>query len=125
MSIAVHVTGFIGSVSALPVLAQLSPDTAISKLAVGSAQFVLAVVVVAEAYAIFKMFKLWRDDIQADRVGQKEQSDKLETIVIENAKASTSLAESNRGLTESMHRFANIMETRFQDAEDDRRKPVI
>jgi len=104
------VAGFISTVAAVPIVGQIPAESVVGKLAVGSAQFVLSVVVVIEALAIFKMFKIWRADIAQERLDRQNDRDKFEEIIRENAKASTQLATSNEALKESVYHFAKVVE---------------
>lgn len=106
------VVGFFGSVTVLPVLAQLEPSTLIGKLAVESAQFVLSVVVVAEAVAIYKMFRLWRADVEAARAIDKDRHDKMSEVLSANAVSQSQLSTTIQRHTEAIHRFANAVEKR-------------
>jgi len=102
---------FMGSVIAMPVIGQLSPESAVGELAKGGAQMILAVVVVAEAIAIFKMFKLWRDDIESEREDRKTEREKFEEIIKDNAEANTRLATTNEALKDSVYHFAKVVES--------------
>jgi len=97
------ITMFMGSVITLPFLAQVDPQSVAGELAIATAQGVLSVVVVAEAIAIIVMFRQWRKDVETDRKSDKEQSDKLTTLIADN---SAVIRQTN----DATHRSANAME---------------
>ena len=72
----------------LPILAQVDPATTAQKLAVGTAQTVLAVVVVAEALALVGMFRGWRKDVATDRESMTELIANNTAVIAQNKDAS-------------------------------------
>jgi len=101
---------FISSVAMIPVIGQMSPESAVGKLAVGSAQMVLSIIVVAEALAIYKLFKDWRKDVEFEKKESKEEREQLISLIEKNAESNTELAESTKGLKESVYHFAKVIE---------------
>lgn len=101
---------FLGATTAIPIVGQIPVEGTVEKLAVGTAQMILAIVVVAEAAAIFGMFKLWRKDVDIDRVQAKEESKVLQVLVEKNAEANTRRTESERELKEAVATLANVIE---------------
>ena len=119
-----HVTGFAGSLLGLPVLAQAAtlPDDIIGKLAIGSAQFVLAAVAVIEGVAIYRGAKYYCDEIEKakkaeqeardkQRAEEKEEREKLSKVIVDATAASTVQAETNRELKESLSEFAHVIQS--------------
>ncbi|MFA6063949.1 MAG: hypothetical protein WC736_15280 [Gallionella sp.] len=62
-NISTHVGGFVGSIAALPIVAELTPEGAQGILAGGNAQAILALVAVVESLIIYKLFLGWRADV--------------------------------------------------------------
>jgi hypothetical protein len=93
----------------MPALAMLDPETMIGQLAVGSAQFVLSVVVVVESWAVYKMFCLWRKDVDKAREEQKEQNDQILEVLQTHSEATANYATSNQQLKESIYKFADVV----------------
>ena len=104
-----HLVGFSGSIMAMPFVAQLEPDGVISKLAVGSAQVILAIVVVCEALAIIRMFQMWRAEVEESKKDTKLDRDELMNIVKLNAEASTRASTSMSSLEGSIKEFAEVI----------------
>lgn len=103
-------TVFFGSVVAMPIVGQLSPETSAGELAKAGAQGILALVVVAETLAIYKMFKLWRNDIDTERLANKEQTVKFEDLMSKHTEAMTKQAASNEQIATAVHRNADVIE---------------
>ena len=104
-------TIFMSSILAMPVVAQVDPATAVDKLAVGTAQFVLAAIAVAEAIAIGYMFFTQRKDIQRERAEMKEQ---LNASVGLTAKVTAALADNTSALQHhsiATHRHSDAVES--------------
>lgn len=108
-------TIFVASLAAMPIVAQIEPSGIAGKLAVGSTQSILAIVVVAQAVAIFKMFKLWRADIQAEREAAAEMRSHLESVISENAVSQAQVATAVRENSEAVHHFANVIDKAHPD----------
>ena len=60
-----HVAGFIGSLAAIPIVGEITPDTAQGILATGNAQAVLALVAIAESIVIWKLFQKYQSYVDA------------------------------------------------------------
>ena len=115
------VAGFIGSVAAMPVVAQLPAETTMEKLGKGTTQMVLAVVVIALALGLIQIFRIHRQDSLDSKKELKdemdkssclmyEQMDKSQKIISENTTAMNLMATSNNQLKEAIYHLANIIE---------------
>lgn len=109
MSFSGNVIGFVSSAALIPIMGQLSPDTTLGQLATGTAQFILSVVVVVEACAIYKMFQLWRKDIETDRLEAGKDKDQMEKLIADNSASSVLLANSNKELKEAVYHFSDVV----------------
>jgi len=99
-----------GSVTTIPILAQIQPSTLIGKLAVGSAQFILSTLVVILGFAVFKMFKLWRADVETYRIADAARYERVEKVLSDTAVSQAQLSTSLANHTEAVHRFANVVD---------------
>ena len=92
------VASFFGSVVLIPLVGQIQADSFLEKLAKGSTQTVLAAVVVSLAFALIRIFKLYRQDMrdENEKLQQcmKEHQEKLEKLIHENTLALNNNAKS-------------------------------
>jgi hypothetical protein len=110
MSMHNHIAGFIGSTIAIPIVGQIPTATdSISQLATGTAQFILAVAVVVETCAIYRLFKMWRKDVEDDRLEAKADKEHLEAIIKESSANSAIQADSNKQLKEAVYHFSSVV----------------
>jgi len=101
---------FFGSVIAMPIVAQIpTADGTVSELAKAGAQGILAFIVVTETLAIYKMFKLWRADIEKERIENKDQTAKFEDLMSKHTEAMTKQASSNEQIATAVHRNADVI----------------
>ena len=113
--------GFIGTVALMPVIAQLPADTAMEKLGKGTTQVVLAVVVIALAFALIQVFRIHREDALTSKKELKEemekssnaminQMEKSQKIIADNTTAMNMMAKSNDQLKEAIYHLSNIID---------------
>lgn len=93
------------SAAAIPILGQMSPETAIGKLAVGSAQAVLAFVCVVLTGCIISGFRIYRRDLHAvselHRKDMLENQDQLRELIADsNTDREKQIAATNELTTE-------------------------
>ena len=128
----VKVLGFMGAVSMMPVVAQIEAGNAMEKMAKGTAQMVLAVVVISLALALLQIYKLHRqdaldsrkelkDEFERHAQEQKDDNEKLQKIVAENTTAMTMLAESDKQLKEAIYSLAKVVDKNGETAEQVRK----
>ena len=86
---------FLGTLTAIPVIGEITPEGAFNALAIGTAQCVLAMVAVIEFLAIGLMFSIWRKDIARDRSLAQENSTVLAALLSKNSVALSDNAQSN------------------------------
>lgn len=113
--------GFLGSVAAMPVIAQLPAETTMEKLGKGTTQMVLAVVVIFLALALIQIFRMHRQDTLDSKKELKEemeksacqmfaQMEKSQKIIADNTSAMTMMASSNQQLKEAIYHLSEIIE---------------
>lgn len=100
---------FIGALTGLPMIGQFDPQTIAGEIGKSSAQMVLAFVAVAEAVVIYRMFSMWRKDIESDQQKRDQERSKYEELLQAQVKTSTDLAISNQQLKESVYHFAETV----------------
>jgi len=124
----VKIWGFLSAVGLMPVVAQIEPSSTMEKMAKGTAQTVLAVVVIALALALLQIYKLHRKDALDSRKElkeeferhaneQKEDNEKLQRIIADNTSAMNLLAESDKQLKEAIYRLAQVVDTNGETAD--------
>jgi len=86
---------FLGTLSVIPIIGQITPNDAVDTLAVGTAQCVLAMVAVVEFLAIGLMFSIWRKDIAKDRDSDADNAKILSDLIAKNSVALSDNAQSN------------------------------
>ena len=104
---------FLGTLSAIPVIGEITPESAFDAMAIGTAQCVLSMVAVVEFLAIGVMFGIWRKDIAAARQNDKDNANVLTELLSrnsvalsDNAQASHRQAKSIDSLERSVAGFA-------------------
>lgn len=113
--------GFIGSVAAMPVVAQIPADTVMEKLGKGTTQVVLAAVVVSLAFALIQVFRIHRQDALDSKKELKEemeksacqmftQMEKSQQIISDNTTAMTIMAQSQERLKEAIYHLSSIID---------------
>ena len=116
--------GFFASIVAMPIIAQIPATTDVERLGKGTAQFVLAIVVVALAAAIVAIFKLHRQDAitAKEELKQemaksqellKEQMEKSAKLISDNTSAMNLMANSNNQLKEAIYHLSHIIEKKL------------
>jgi len=110
-------TAFIGTIIAIPVIGQITPEDAVQHLAVGTAQAILALVAVVEFIALGFFFKMWRKDVAEGKKDAKETSELLQKLLADNsvalsrnADAGHRQSEAIEGLTESVASFSRSID---------------
>ena len=93
---------FLGTLTAIPVIGEITPEGAFDALSVGTAQCVLAMVAVVEFLAIGFMFSIWRRDIAKDRASDKENSTILVELLFKNSVALSDNAQSSHRQAKSL-----------------------
>lgn len=118
------VIGFFTGVVAMPIVAQIPVATDVERLGKGTAQFVLAIVVVALAAAIVAIFRIHRQDAIDAKKELKEEVDKSQVFLIEqmeksaklisdNTSAMNMMAISNNQLKEAIYHLSSIIEKKL------------
>ena len=79
--------GGILTVGGLPVVAQITPESAAGELAKASAQGVLSIALVAVSVAMIFLFKGWRKDIEKHDEQRNEENKFLTKVVAQNTSA--------------------------------------
>jgi len=102
--------GFIGSVVALPIVGQIPTEGAYEKLAQGTVQMVLAVVVIGLALALVQVYKLHRKDMLASREELKEDNKVIQSLLAENVKVMTAMKDSNGELKEAIKDLSKMIQ---------------
>ena len=113
--------GFITSVAVMPVVAQLPAETTMEKLGKGTTQMVLAVVVIALAFALIQVFRIHRQDaidakkellneMEKSTCQMYEQMEKSHKIISDNTTAMTMMAKSNEQLKEAIYHLSTIID---------------
>lgn len=105
-----NAVGFVSAIVGMPLLAQLEPSTAAEKLGVASAQMILAVVVVAEAWALYRMYSTWRQDIDGERQERKSEREHYEKLIADSVKSGAELAISNQQLKDAVYHFSKVVD---------------
>jgi uncharacterized membrane protein len=108
---------FLASVALLPVVGQVQAESAMEKLAKGSTQAVLAVVVIGLAFALIQIFRLYRRDmrIENERIQacMKVQQEKMEKLLADNAVAMRDHAKSSESLAVAVRELTRaVIDTR-------------
>jgi len=115
------VMGFFGAVGLMPVVANIDATTTMEKMAKGTTQTVLAVVVIALALALLQIYKLHRkdaldsrkemkDEFERHAKEQKEDNEKLQKVITDNTSAMNMLAESDKQLKEAIYHLATVVD---------------
>lgn len=113
--------GFIGSVAIMPIIAQIPAETSMEKLGKGTTQMVLAVVVIALAFALIQVFRIHRQDAidsKKELLSEMEKStcqmfaqmEKSQKIISDNTTAMTMMAKSNEQLKEAIYHLSTIID---------------
>jgi hypothetical protein len=104
---------FLVSIAALPmvepVMAQAGPISAAKEVGSMSATMVLALIAVCSSGALFKMFQLWRLDVDQARAEAKESADLIRAVVSENSVALVSVNVSNQQLKDSVYHLSSVI----------------
>jgi len=105
--------GFISAVVALPVVGELPipVEDTYGKLAQGTVQMVLAVVVIFLALALVQIYKLHRKDMLASRDELKEENKVVQKLLSDNATVITQMKDSNRELREAIQDLTGMIRT--------------
>ncbi len=117
--------GLIGSVTAMPIVAQIPAETAMEKLGKGTTQMVLALVVVALAFALVKVFMMHRQDALDSKNELKSemersacqmftQMEKSQKIISDNTTAMTIMAQSQENLKEAIYHLSGIIDKKVK-----------
>ena len=107
--IGTKITGLMAAILGMPVLSFISPETVMEKLAVGSAQIVLAVVAVCLSRALLHVYKLHREDALSSREELKSMNRELQKVVAENAISQTQLLKSNDELRAAIQHLSETL----------------
>ena len=99
----IRLAAFLGTVTAMPILAQVNPSTVAGKLSVASGQTVLSIVLVAETVAFYKFFKLWRADVEAERQSARDDRIHTDSIIADNAASQAQVATAIQNMTASIN----------------------
>lgn len=102
--------GFIGSVAAIPVIGQIPVQGTLEKLAQGTVQMVLAVVVIFLSLALVRIYQLHRNDMLASRQELKEDNKVIQGLLAENVKVMTSTTDSNTDLKEAIKDLSKVIQ---------------
>ena len=93
---------FLGTVLVIPVIGQINPETAVDKLAVGTAQMVLAMVAVVEFLALAFFFRLWRKDVASDKADLKANAETLSKLLAQNSVALSDNAQASHRTSKAL-----------------------
>lgn len=131
----VTMVGAAAAIPLVPLVGQVAvdPRSIWREMAVGTAQGILAIVVVAEALAIFKMFLMWRKDVERRREEDKKESEEVRKVLIEvvskNTEAMALQAQATQEFKEavysnktSLDHVAGVLEGCERRSGNDRRK---
>lgn len=121
MGTMLKVIGFIGAVASMPIVAQMDASTAMERMAKGTTQTVLAVVVIALAVALLKVYKLHRqdaldsrkelkDEFERHAKEQKDDNEKLQHLLAESTSAMNMQSKSNDQLKEAIYHLSSVVE---------------
>jgi len=113
--------GLMGAVVAMPLIAEIPAETTLEKLGKGTTQMVLAVVVIALAFALIQVFRIHRQDsidakkellaeMEKSSCQMFEQMDKSQKIIADNTSAMNLMANSNQQLKEAIYHLATIID---------------
>lgn len=117
--------GLLASVTALPIVGQLSADTAIEKLGKGTSQMVLAIVVIGLALSLIQIFRYHRQDtinskkelreeMERSQKEMKDQMEKSHKIISDNTLAMGMMAKSNEQLKEAIYHLSTIIDRKVK-----------
>lgn len=102
---------FFMAVTALPAVGQINTHTAMDRLGRGTAQVVLAVVVIGLAIALVRIFLLYRRDMRDEdkllREYMERAAKRSEDLVAKNTSAMSAQAQSNKELKEALYHLSN------------------
>ena len=94
---------FLGTVIAIPVVGQISPEGAVDAISVGNVQTVLAYAAVIEFIALSTLFALWRKDVVRQQERSEEKAKELSELLAQN----TAVIAQNK---DAGHRQAHALE---------------
>lgn len=103
-------TLFIGSLLAIPAIGQISPESAIKELSIGTAQAVLSIVSFVTFSALVGFFKLWRMDLASAKEEAKESADTLRALVSANSVALSNNAQASHRTAKSLDKFSESVD---------------
>lgn len=109
----VKVTGFFLSVIGLPIVGQLPAQTVMEKMATGTTQIVLSIVVVCLGLAIIQMYRNSRLDLQKKddkfETYVKDQNQKMQELLSANAAATQLHAQNSKELEEAIYALVDTV----------------
>jgi cell division protein FtsL len=126
--VTLKVAAFFTVVGLMPVVAQMDANTAMEKMAKGTTQTVLAVVVICLALALMQIYKLHRKDAIDSREElkkayeehskeQKGENEKLQKIIADNTSAMMLLADSDKQLKDAIYHLARVVDKNGETAD--------
>lgn len=101
--------GFLSTVILFPIVAQVDAGTTVEKLGKGTAQMVLAVVVVCLALAIVQIFRYHRRDMLDAKQELKHEMEKSIKLIADNTLAMNMQADSNKQLKEAIYHLSGVI----------------
>ena len=122
------VLGFFVAVGLMPVVAQVDAGTTMERMAKGTTQTVLAVVVIGLAFALLQIYRLHRKDALDSRKElkeeferhakeQKEDNETLQMIIADNTSAMNLLSDSDKQLKDAIYHLAKVVDKSGDSAE--------
>ena len=100
---------FVGTLVAIPVIGQITPESAQSQLATATGQAVLAMVAVVEFIVLGVFFKGWRKDVASDKDLAKENAITLQKLLADNSVALSQNADASHRTAKSLDKFSEAV----------------